>query len=182
MVQEAFIRWMGPTAARCASPRRSCAARSRASVSISSNRRDDQRETYIGPWLPDPVVEEDESRRRHLAADAGAGTSLSARAGGLSAARCVRAGVRGGRAPPSSATRGLPPARARARSHVREARPRFKVEKQRGLALAEAFFAASRSGDMKALARCWRLMSACMPTAAASARRPLSRSSGSMPS
>jgi RNA polymerase sigma-70 factor, ECF subfamily len=40
---------------------------------------------------------------------------------------------------------------ARARTHVREARPRFQVEKQRGLALAEAFFAASRSGDMKAL-------------------------------
>ncbi|HEY0468386.1 MAG TPA: hypothetical protein VGC79_29515, partial [Polyangiaceae bacterium] len=34
---------------------------------------------------------------------------------------------------------------------VREARPRFQVEKQRGLALAEAFFAASRSGDMNAL-------------------------------
>ena len=40
---------------------------------------------------------------------------------------------------------------ARARAHVREARPRFKLEKQRGLELAEAFFAASRSGDMKAL-------------------------------
>ena len=37
---------------------------------------------------------------------------------------------------------------ARARGHVRQARPRFKVEKQRGLELAEAFFAASRSGDM----------------------------------
>src|SRR5262249_11064951 len=40
---------------------------------------------------------------------------------------------------------------ARARAHVREARPRFKVEKQRSLALAEAFFAASRSGDVNAL-------------------------------
>ncbi len=40
---------------------------------------------------------------------------------------------------------------ARARTHVREARPRFQVEKQRSLELAEAFFAASRSGDMKAL-------------------------------
>jgi RNA polymerase sigma-70 factor (ECF subfamily) len=40
---------------------------------------------------------------------------------------------------------------ARARGHVREARPRFKVEKQRGLEIAEAFFAASRSGDMQAL-------------------------------
>lgn len=40
---------------------------------------------------------------------------------------------------------------ARARGHVRQARPRFKVEKQRGLEIAEAFFAASRSGDMQAL-------------------------------
>jgi RNA polymerase sigma-70 factor (ECF subfamily) len=40
---------------------------------------------------------------------------------------------------------------ARARSHVREARPRFRVEKERGLELAEAFFTASRSGDMKTL-------------------------------
>lgn len=40
---------------------------------------------------------------------------------------------------------------ARARSHVREARPRFQVEKQRGLKLAKAFYNASRSGDMKAL-------------------------------
>ena len=40
---------------------------------------------------------------------------------------------------------------ARARAHVREARPRFKVEKEKGLAIAEAFFAASREGDMTAL-------------------------------
>ena len=40
---------------------------------------------------------------------------------------------------------------ARARTHVREAKPRFQVEKQRGLALAEAFYTASRSGDMQAL-------------------------------
>jgi len=34
---------------------------------------------------------------------------------------------------------------------VRDARPRFQMERQRSLALAEAFFAASRSGDMQAL-------------------------------
>jgi RNA polymerase sigma-70 factor, ECF subfamily len=57
--------------------------------------------------------------------------------------------------PPSSVTR-LPATcrqlAARARAHVRETRPRFQVEKQRGLELAKAFFTASRSGDMKALA------------------------------
>ena len=41
---------------------------------------------------------------------------------------------------------------ARARTHVREARPRFQVDKQRGLELAKAFFTASRNGDMKGLA------------------------------
>jgi RNA polymerase sigma-70 factor (ECF subfamily) len=40
---------------------------------------------------------------------------------------------------------------ARARTHVREERPRFAVDKARGLALANAFFTASRSGDMSAL-------------------------------
>ena len=41
---------------------------------------------------------------------------------------------------------------ARGRAHVRDARPRFHVEKTHGLALAEAFFNASRSGDMTSLA------------------------------
>src|SRR3546814_4831992 len=40
---------------------------------------------------------------------------------------------------------------ARARTHVRDARPRYKLEKEKGLAIADAFFAASRSGDMGAL-------------------------------
>lgn len=44
-------------------------------------------------------------------------------------------------------------ARARARAHVREAKPRFKVEREHGLEIAEAFFTASRSGDMKALGK-----------------------------
>lgn len=40
---------------------------------------------------------------------------------------------------------------SRARAHVRETRPRFKVPKERGLEIAAAFFAASRHGDMNAL-------------------------------
>jgi RNA polymerase sigma-70 factor (ECF subfamily) len=39
----------------------------------------------------------------------------------------------------------------RARAHVREARPRFEIDRQTGKEIAEAFFAASRSGDMTAL-------------------------------
>src|SRR5258708_32451607 len=40
---------------------------------------------------------------------------------------------------------------SRARTHVRAARPRFQMPKERGLQIAAAFFAASRSGDMQQL-------------------------------
>jgi RNA polymerase sigma-70 factor (ECF subfamily) len=40
---------------------------------------------------------------------------------------------------------------SRARANVRAERPRFDVPKQRGLEIAEAFFTASRSGDMSTL-------------------------------
>ena len=40
---------------------------------------------------------------------------------------------------------------SRARSHVREDRPRFDLPKEKGMEIAEAFFKASRSGDMTAL-------------------------------
>src|SRR5262249_37440319 len=51
--------------------------------------------------------------------------------------------------PPSSAMRR--PAASSPRAHVRDARPRFKLEKERGIELANAFYTASRSGDMSAL-------------------------------
>ena len=50
--------------------------------------------------------------RRHLAADAGAGTSFSARAGGFPAARCVRAGIRRSRGDHRARPGRLPPARS----------------------------------------------------------------------
>src|SRR6266446_3838192 len=40
---------------------------------------------------------------------------------------------------------------SRARTHVRAARPRFHMPKERGLEIAAAFFAASRSGNMQEL-------------------------------
>src|SRR5687768_8670783 len=51
-------------------------------------------------------------------------------------------------AAPQADARRLPHARLGRRC---EARPRYKVEKERGLELALTFFAASRSGDMSAL-------------------------------
>src|SRR5215467_1050538 len=60
MVQEAFIRWMGADRAAVREPE----AFLRRTVTrlcldqLKSARH--QRDTYIGPWLPDPVVEEAE--------------------------------------------------------------------------------------------------------------------------
>jgi len=151
IVQEAFIRWMRADRGDVREPE----AFLRRTVTrlcldqLKSARR--TRETYIGPWLPDPVVEEDEAddvtlplmlvlerlspleRAAFLLHDVfGLGFDEVAAAIERDAVACRQLA-------------------ARARAHVRDARPRFKVEKQRGLALAEAFFAASRSGDMKAL-------------------------------
>ena len=152
IVQEAFIRWMAvdrsvihvPEAFLRRMVTRQCLDQ------LKSARH--QRETYVGPWLPDPVVEEDEQddvtlplmlalerlspleRAVFLLHDVfGLGFDEVARTVQREPAACRQLAVR-------------------ARAHVREARPRFQVERQQGLALAEAFFTASRSGDIKGIA------------------------------
>lgn len=151
VVQDAFIRWLGTDRAAVREP----AAFLRRTVTrlcldqIKSARS--QRETYVGPWLPDPLVEEEEEddvtlplmlalerlspleRAAFLLHDVfGVGFEEVATTIGRDAA----------------ATRQLA---ARARTHVRDARPRYKLEKEQGMEIANAFFAASRSGDMGAL-------------------------------
>lgn len=150
VVQDTFLRWMGTDRGEVREP----AAFLRRTVTrlcldkLKTVRR--QRETYIGPWLPDPVVEEEEvdvtlplmlalerlsplERAAFLLHDVfGVGFAEVAETIQRDASTCRQLA-------------------RRARAHVREARPRFLVEKQRGHDLAEAFFIASRSGDLKAL-------------------------------
>src|ERR1700730_11406414 len=149
-VQEAFIRWMRADRSEMREPE----AFLRRSVTrlcldqLKSVRR--RRETYIVPWLPDPLVEEEEE-------DVTLPLMLALeRLSPLERAAFLLHDVFGLEFEEVAATiqRDAATCRqlaSRARSHVREARPRFQVEKERGLELAEAFFAASRSGDMKAL-------------------------------
>ena len=151
IIQEVFIRWMAANRVAVREPE---AFLRRAVMrlcldQLKSARR--QRETYIGPWLPDPIVDEAEpedvtlplmlvlerlsplERAAFLLHDVfGLGFSEIAETLQRDTATCRQLA-------------------GRARIHVREARPRFQVEKQRGLALAEAFFFASRSGDITAL-------------------------------
>ena len=152
VVQEAFIRWMGADRAAVREPEaflRRTVTRLCLDQLRSARRR---REVYVGPWLPEPVVEEEAveddvtlplmlalerlsplERAAFLLHDVfGVGFEEVAETLDRSEAACRQLA-------------------ARARAHVREERPRFRVEKERGLALAEAFFAASRDGDMERL-------------------------------
>lgn len=152
VVQDAFIRWLGTDRDAVREP----AAFLRRTVTrlcldqLKSARA--QRETYIGPWLPDPIVEEE-------AADDDVTLPLMLaleRLSPLERAAFLLHDVFGVGFDEvaktidrdAAATRQLA---ARARAHVREARPRYKMEKERGLEIAHAFFEASRSGDMAAL-------------------------------
>jgi RNA polymerase sigma-70 factor (ECF subfamily) len=151
VLQEAFIRWMDADRSGVREPEaflRSTVTRLCLDQLKSARRR---RETYVGPWLPDPVIgeeqEEDVTLPLMLALE---------RLSPLERAAFLLHDVFGVEFEEVAATirRDVAACRqlaARARTHVREARPRFHVEKQRGLELAKTFFAASRSGDMKAL-------------------------------
>jgi len=152
VLQEAFIRWMGADRSEVREPE----AYLRRTVTrlcldqLKSARR--QRETYPGPWLPDPVLEEAEEEDVTLPL-----MLALERLSPLERAAFLLHDVFGLDFEEVAATIGRDAAAcrqlaARARTHVREARPRFQMEKQRGLELAKAFFTASRSGDMKALA------------------------------
>jgi len=152
VLQEAFIRWMRADRSAVREPE----AFLRRTVTrlcldqLKSARR--QRETYVGPWLPEPVVEEDEEEDVTLPL-----MLALERLSPLERAAFLLHDVFGLEFEEVGATIQREPAAcrrlaARARTHVREARPRFQVDKQHGLELANAFFTASRSGDMKTLA------------------------------
>jgi len=151
VVQEAFIRWMKADRGEVREPE----AFLRRTVTrlcldqLKSARR--QRETYLGEWLPEPIIEEEEEDDVTLPL-----MLALERLSPLERAAFLLHDVFGLDFEEVAETIQRDPAAcrqlaARARNHVREARPRFQVDKRHGLELAEAFFAASRSGDMKAL-------------------------------
>lgn len=150
-VQDAFLRWMKADRSDIREPE----AFLRRTVTrlcldqLKSARH--QRETYVGPWLPDPIVEEEEVEDVTLPL-----MLALERLSPLERAVFILHDVFGLGFEEVAATIQREPAACRqlatrAREHVRSARPRFQLEKQHGLAFAEAFFNASRSGDMQTL-------------------------------
>lgn len=115
-----------------------------------------RRETYIGPWLPEPLV--DAVEPAEMIADDITTTLMLAmeRLSPLERAAFLLHDIFGVALGDVAGTLGREPAAvrqlaSRARKHVQEARPRYVIEAAEGDRLARAFFAAARDGDTAAL-------------------------------
>lgn len=153
VVQDAFLRWLAVDHATVRQPEaflrravtRLCLDR------LKTIRR--RRETYLGPWLPEPVVEAGEGEPDDVTLPL---LIALERLSPLERAAFLLHDVFGLDFEEIAATIGREPAAcrqlaSRARAHVRADRPRYPVPRERGLAIAEAFFQASRAGDTAAL-------------------------------
>lgn len=154
IVQDAYTRYLMTDPARVREP----AALLRTIVmrlclnQLKSARR--RRETYIGPWLPEPIFDPED-------ADAPDDITLPLmialeRLSPLERAAFLLHDVFGMEFDDVAEAIGRTPVTcrqlaSRARAHLRQERPRFTVTRDHGMKIAEAFFTASRNGDMRAL-------------------------------
>jgi RNA polymerase sigma-70 factor (ECF subfamily) len=153
VVQDAFLRWFETDRTAVREPEaflRRIVTRLCLDVLKSARHK---RETYVGPWLPEPVLEtesdeiEDVSLPLMLALERltpleraafllhdvfGVGFDEVAETIGRDSAACRQLA-------------------SRARTHVRAERPRSQISRERGQEIAEAFFTASRGGDIATL-------------------------------
>jgi len=119
--------------------------------SLKSARR--QRETYVGPWLPEPIFDSEQATSDDVTL-----TLMLAleRLSPLERAAFLLHDVFGVGLDEVAAALEREPAACRklatrARAHVRESRPRFSVSPEKGAEIAHAFYVASRAGDISAL-------------------------------
>lgn len=153
VVQEAFIRWLHADRETVREPEaflRQVVTRLCLDQLKSARLR---RESYIGPWLPEPVVDPQENEVDDVTLPLLLALEYLSP---LERAAFLLHDVFGVSFDEISDTIGREAAACRqlarrARHHVRAARPRFQLPRERGLQIANAFFNASRSGDMREL-------------------------------
>jgi RNA polymerase sigma-70 factor (ECF subfamily) len=154
VVQDAWIRWLAIDKEAVREPvalLRTIVTRLCLNELKSARRR---RETYIGPWLPEPIFDPDDA---DVADDVTLPLMVALeRLSPLERATFLLHDVFGMEFDAVAEAIGREPATcrklaSRARAHIHEARPRFALGKEEGLRFAEAFFTASRTGDMTAL-------------------------------
>jgi RNA polymerase sigma-70 factor, ECF subfamily len=153
VVQDAFIRWLGTDRSAVREPeaflRRVV---TRLCLDLLKSARN-QRETYVGTWLPEPIVEADDQDVDDVTMPL---MLALERLSPLERAAFLLHDVFGVEFEEIGETIGREAAAcrqlaSRARTQVRAARPRFAVPKEHGLKIAEAFFTASRRGEMQEL-------------------------------
>jgi len=150
VVQEAFLRWLDADRDAVREPEaflRRVVTRLCLDHLKSARHR---RETYVGPWLPEPVVEETGEEVDDVTLPL---LMALERLSPLERAAFLLHDVFGVGFEEIAETIGREPAAcrqlaSRARTHVRAARPRFPMPRERGEQIAAAFFEATRNGDM----------------------------------
>lgn len=153
VVQDAWLRWSEVDEAEIGKP---AAFLRRAVVRLCLDVLESaraKREEYVGPWLPDPIVEdepiEDVTLPLLLALE---------RLSPLERAAFLLHDVFGESFEDIAQTLGRDSAAcrqlaSRARQNLRADKPRYSISREQGLTIASAFFAASRSGDVATLGK-----------------------------
>ena len=158
VVQDAWLKWSGADRAQVSDPKAYLAriVSNLAMDRLRSTQR--QRETYVGPWLPEPILTESDA-----SVDAAAAESVSVamlvvletlspleravfvlkEVFDFSYAEIADAVERS-----ESAVR---QAGHRARNHIQARRPRFETDRTKKRAVTERFFAATTGGDINEL-------------------------------
>lgn len=153
MVQEAFLRWLDADRNAIQEPgaflRRVVTRLCLDQLKSARHRR----EIYVGTWLPEPMVEAAEDEIDDITLPL---MIALERLSPLERAAFLLHDVFGVSFDEIADTIGRDPAScrqlaSRARKHVRAARPRFQMPRERGLEIAAAFFTASRNGEMEQL-------------------------------
>ena len=154
IVQDAWLRWRKVDPATVQSPPAFLSQTvTRLCLDTMKSARA-RRETYVGSWLPEPLVEPDTTPDRD---DLTLTLMLALeRLSPLERAAFLLHDVFGVALDEVATTLKRDAAAVRqlavrARQHVQAARPRFPVAPEEGTRIAEAFFAATRSGDVGAL-------------------------------
>jgi RNA polymerase sigma factor (sigma-70 family) len=156
LVQEAWLRWAGRTEAVDAPAAYLTRIVTRLCLDHMKSARV-RRESYVGAWLPDPLVGSVDPQDAASADDLTLTLMLALeRLSPLERAAFLLHDVFGEALAEVAVALDRDPAAVRqlavrARAHVHAARPRFKVERAEADRIARAFFTASRDGDVATL-------------------------------
>jgi RNA polymerase sigma-70 factor (TIGR02957 family) len=158
VVQDAWFKWSGADRSRVSDPKAYLAriVSNLAVERLRSMRR--QRETYVGPWLPEPILTQADAAEDVATAESVSLAMLVVleTLSPLERAVFVLKEVFDFSYPEiaEAVDRSKPAVRQaahRARNHIQARRPRFETDRAKKRAVTERFFAASTGGDINEL-------------------------------